>query len=305
MKPKTKEIIKDTAVGAGIGCAVLVPGISGGTVALISGAFNKITSAVKNLFSKLFWKNFLILVPFGIGAIIGLAGLYFPITLAFDHCMFAIVCLFATFMMGSIPSIVDVVKKEKTTIKNVVFCIISAIIVIAFGILSLVYSLNNQTQKMFDDNVWYLYLILFLVGLISSMGIIVPGFSGSMLLMVIGFYNKILNLVKQIPQNPGLSFLRLGAFALGVIVGFIFFSIVMKRLFEKHTRSTNFVVLGFLIGSIIAIFINDQMFGYVDTKFNTLDYVLSPIFAIFGFSGAMLIYKLSKRSQLNQSNATN
>ena len=303
MKSKVKEILKDGAVGAGIGCAVIVPGISGGTIALITGAFKKIVSAVDKLFSKLFWKNFVILIPFGIGAILAIAALYFPITLAFEHCMLAIVCLFAGFMIGSVPSITDKVKDKKASTRELVLGICGFIIVVLFGVLSLLFNLDFAVEQTFINNSWYLYPILLAVGIISSTGLIVPGFSGSMLLMVVGFYDKILNLVKQI---SGLAILRLLTFAVGVALGFVLFSKLMKKLFEKYPRETNFVVLGFLIGSIIAIFVNSQMFnyfGYYDgvNQLNVLDYILAPIFALCGLAGSIAIYfYIKKHPEVNE-----
>ncbi|MBR0193805.1 MAG: DUF368 domain-containing protein [Bacilli bacterium] len=297
MNSKVKECLKDGAVGAGIGCAVIVPGISGGTIALVTGAFKKIVTAVDKLFSKLFWKNLAILIPFGIGAVLAIAALYFPITLAFEHCMLAIVCLFAGFMVGSVPSVTDKIKDKKPNCTEIAFCLAGFILVVLFGVLSLLFNLNSAVLETFNNNPWYLYPILLFVGIISSTGLIVPGFSGSMLLMVIGFYDKILNLVKQIPSQPGWSILRLFTFAVGVLLGFVLFSKLMKKLFEKHPRIANFVVLGFLVGSIIAIYVNDQMFDYLKSSLGTLDYVLSPIFLIVGFVISYLIVRYERKHQ--------
>lgn len=297
MNSKVKESLKDGAVGAGIGCAVIVPGISGGTIALVTGAFKKIVTAVDKLFSKLFWKNLAILIPFGIGAVLAIAALYFPITLAFEHCMLAIVCLFAGFMVGSVPSVTDKIKDKKPNCTEILFCVAGFILVVLFGVLSLLFNLNSAVLETFNNNPWYLYPILLFVGIISSTGLIVPGFSGSMLLMVIGFYDKILNLVKQIPSQPGWSILRLFTFAVGVLLGFVLFSKLMKKLFEKHPRIANFVVLGFLVGSIIAIYVNDQMFDYLKSSLGTLDYVLSPIFLIVGFVISYLIVRYERKHQ--------
>lgn len=299
MNKKIKTVCKDGLVGAGIGCAVIVPGISGGTIALVTGAFKKIVSAVDDLFSKSFLKNLLILLPFGIGAILAVAGLYFPIKLAFEHCMLAIVCLFAGFMIGSVPSVTDEIKGNKLTWQNITGLVIGFAVVLAFGILSIKFNLNDKVESMFSENKFYLYPILFGVGVISSMGLIVPGFSGSMLLMVIGFYDKILLLVSEMKNDALLSLARLGTFALGVAVGFVIFSKLMKYLFDKHPTTTNCVVLGFLVASIIAIFINDQMFGYLgykgESSLNILDYILSPIFAICGLAGSLAIYFYMKK----------
>lgn len=297
MNSKVKASLKDGAVGAGIGCAVIVPGISGGTIALVTGAFKKIVTAVDKLFSKLFWKNLAILIPFGIGAVLAIAALYFPITLAFEHCMLAIVCLFAGFMVGSVPSVTDKIKDKKPNTTEILFCVAGFILVVLFGVLSLLFNLNSAVLETFNNNPWYLYPILLFVGIISSTGLIVPGFSGSMLLMVIGFYDKILNLIKQIPSQPGWSILRLFTFAVGVLLGFVLFSKLMKKLFEKHPRIANFVVLGFLVGSIIAIYVNDQMFDYLKSSLGTLDYVLSPIFLIVGFVISYLIVRYERKHQ--------
>lgn len=297
MTEKFKTILKDGVVGIGIGTAIIIPGISGGTIALITGCFKKIVNAVDKLFSKLFIKNLLILLPFGIGAILAVAGLLVPIKLAFEHCMLALTILFAAFMIGSVPSLYDTtIKGKKLTGYNIAGLVIGFLVVVGFGVLSILVNLDKQVQDMFTNNPFYLYPIIFAVGMISSMGLIVPGFSGSMLLMVLGFYDKILALVLKIPEQPGLSILRLAIFALGVAIGFVFFSKLMKYLFDKHEETTNCMVLGFLTGSIIAIFINSNMFNYFEhTGVTTLDIILSPIFAVIGLAISLLIYFYMKK----------
>lgn len=300
MNSKIKTVIKDGLVGIGIGCAIIIPGISGGTIALITGAFKKIVNAVDKLLSKYFLKNLLILLPFGIGAVLAIAGLYFPIRFSFVNCFLAITCLFAAFMVGSLPSIRDNFKGQKLTAPNWIGMIIGFIVVIAFGVLSILFNLDEQVQTMFTNNDFYLYPIIFGVGVISSMGLIVPGFSGSMLLMVIGFYDKILGLISEMKTAPGLSILRLLVFAVGVVVGFIAFSKLMKWLFEKHETTANCIVFGFLAGSIIAIFVNSNAFNYYGyysgtTSINILDYILSPIFVIVGLAISLFIYFYMKK----------
>ena len=305
MNAKAKEILLDGTVGVGIGCAIIIPGISGGTIALITGVFKRIVDAVDDLLSKRFLKNLLILLPFGIGAILAVAGLLFPIKLAFEHCMLALTILFAAFMVGSVPQLYESsMKGKKINIVNIVGLIIGFLVVVAFGILSILVNLDKTVLKMFDENPFYLYPLIFAVGMISSMGLIVPGFSGSMLLMVLGFYDKVLALVLKIPEQPGLSLLRLFVFALGVLIGFILFSKLMKYMFEKHEQTTRCVVLGFLVGSIIAIFINSNMFNYFEhTGVTQLDIILSPIFGIVGLAISLLIYFYMKKHPSEEENA--
>ena len=305
MSSKVKEVLKDGAVGMGIGTAIIIPGISGGTIALITGVFKKIVNAVDDLFTKRFWKNLLILLPFGIGAILAVAGLLYPIKLAFEHCMLALTILFAAFMIGSVPSLYDSsIKGKRLNVYNILGLIIGFLVVLGFGVLSIVVNLDKQVQTMFNDNPFYLYPIIFAVGMISSMGLIVPGFSGSMLLMVLGFYDKVLALVLKIPEQPGLSILRLAVFAVGVAIGFVFFSKLMKYMFEKHEETTNCMVLGFLVGSIIAIFINSNMFNYFDhTGVTQLDIILSPIFGVIGLAISLVIYFYMKKHPQQEENA--
>ena len=305
MSSKVKEVLKDGAVGMGIGTAIIIPGISGGTIALITGVFKKIVNAVDDLFTKRFWKNLLILLPFGIGAVLAVAGLLYPIKLAFEHCMLALTILFAAFMVGSVPSLYDSsIKGKKLNVYNILGLIVGFLVVLGFGVLSIVVNLDKQVQTMFNDNPFYLYPIIFAVGMISSMGLIVPGFSGSMLLMVLGFYDKVLALVLKIPEQPGLSILRLAIFAVGVAIGFVFFSKLMKYMFEKHEETTNCMVLGFLVGSIIAIFINSNMFNYFDhTGVTQLDIILSPIFGVIGLAISLVIYFYMKKHPQQEENA--
>lgn len=305
MGNKVKEFLKDGTVGVGIGTAIIIPGISGGTIALITGVFKKIVDAVDDLFSKRFWKNLLILLPFGIGAILAVAGLLFPIKLAFENCMLALTILFAAFMLGSVPQLYDhSIKHKKLNVYNILGLVVGFLVVIGFGILSICVNLDKQVLDMFSDNPFYLYPILFGIGMISSMGLIVPGFSGSMLLMVLGFYDKILGLVIAIPEHPGLSILRLAVFAVGVAVGFVFFSKVMKYMFEKHEETTHCMVLGFLVGSIIAIFVNSNMFNYLDhTGVTQLDIILSPIFGVIGLAISLAIYFYMKKHPQEEQDA--
>ena len=305
MNAKAKRILLDGAVGVGIGCAIIIPGISGGTIALITGVFKRIVDAVDDLLSKRFLKNLLILLPFGVGAILAVAGLLFPIKLAFEHCMLALTILFAAFMIGSVPQLYESsMKGKKINVVNIVGLIIGFLVVVAFGVLSIVVNLDKTVLKMFDENPFYLYPLIFAVGMISSMGLIVPGFSGSMLLMVLGFYDKVLALVLKIPEQPGLSLLRLFVFAVGVLIGFILFSKLMKYMFDKHEQTTRCVVLGFLVGSIIAIFINSNMFNYFEhTGVTQLDIILSPIFGVVGLAISLLIYFYMKKHPSEEENA--
>ena len=308
MKKKVSTVIKDGATGMAIGTAIIVPGISGGTIALVFGAFKKIVDAVDNLFTKLFWKNLLILLPFLVGAVISVAALIYPFQQAFKYCLFSIVCLFAGFIIGSLPSITDQVKEEKPSVANIIQLIVGFVIAGIIGVFSVIFDFYGVISSLFEARHWYLYLIIFVVGVFGSTGLIVPGFSGSMLLMVIGFYQPILNLVHLTNFWSNMSLLFV--FALGVLVGFIIFSKLMNKLITKHKRATLFVVIGFILGSLVSIFVNSQMFSYLgigtDAGFHmkTLDIILSPILLIVGLT-LSLLFVFYTRKHKGKEDATN
>ena len=302
MKKKLPTPVKDGITGMAIGTAIIVPGISGGTMALVFGAFKRIVNAVDNLFTKNFWRNLLILLPFLIGSIIAVAALIYPFQLAFEYCLFSIVCLFAGFIIGSLPGITDQVKEEKPSSANIIQLVIGFVFAGIIGVFSLIFDYYSGISWLFETRPWYLYLIIFVVGIFGSSGLIVPGFSGSLLLMVIGFYKPILNLVEftNFWSNISLGFV----FALGVLVGFIIFSKLMNNLITNHKRATLFVVIGFILGSLISIFVNTQMFEYFRTKFGLLDTILAPILLIVGLILSFM-FVLYTRKHKGEEDATN
>ena len=291
---KFTSILKDGAIGMAMGTAVIVPGISAGTIALIFGAFKKIVGAVSGLFKK-FWRSLLILLPFGVGAVLAVAGLYIPFQYAFEYCMFAIVCLFAGFILGSIPGVTDKVKGEKPNAINIIVLILGFLVAGGIGALSFV--TGDKLNNVFEDPKWYLYLIVLVVGIVGASGLIVPGLSGSLILLVAGFYVPIFKLPSKIVHgiNVGHSIGLLLTFAAGVVIGFILWSKLMNYLLDKHTKSTYYTIIGFVCGSLVAIFVNYNMFNYIQDVISRewiLDWILGPILFVVGvtLSYLMVVY---------------
>ena len=298
MKKQLATPVKDGLTGMAIGTAIIVPGVSGGTIALVFGAFKRIVDAVDNLFTKNFWRSLLILLPFLIGSILAVAALVFPFQLAFKYCLFSIVCLFAGFILGSIPGITDELKEKEPTKANIIQLIIGFVLAGIIGVFSVIFKFNDKINALFFERPWYLYLIIFVVGMFGSSGLIVPGFSGSMLLMVIGFYQPILDLVdfSNFWPNVSLGFV----FALGVLAGFIILSKLMNKMITNHRIATLYVVVGFIFGSLISLFVNSQMFAYIGQGLKLLDCILGPILLAVGITLSTLFVIYSRRHKGEQ-----
>ena len=302
MKKQLPTPVKDGLTGIAIGTAIIVPGVSGGTIALVFGAFKRIVDAVDNLFTKNFWRSLLILLPFLIGSILAVAALVFPFQLAFKYSLFSIVCLFAGFILGSIPGITDELKEKEPTKANIIQLVFGFVLAGIIGVFSVIFKFNDKINALFLERPWYLYLIIFVVGMFGSSGLIVPGFSGSMLLMVIGFYQPILDLVdfSNFWPNVSLGFV----FALGVLAGFIILSKLMNKMITNYRIATLYVVVGFIFGSLISLFVNSQMFAYIGQGLKLLDCILGPILLAVGItlSTLFVIYSRKHKGEQNAEN---
>lgn len=297
MKKKIPTPIKDGAIGLAMGAAAIVPGISGGTIAFICGVFQKIIDALSTLFSKKFIKSLFVLVPFLIGAVLAIAALIVPFQLAFKYCLFAIVCLFAGFIIGSLPGVFDEIKGEKLNLKRIILLICGFLAAGIIGVLSVFFKINAGIAVLFENKAWYFYFIIFAIGILGAMGFIIPGFSGSMLLMVIGFYQPVLNLFDLTNLWPNIpSILCLIA---GAAVGIILCSKILSKLFENHRVDTIIVVIGFILGSIISIFVNADMFDYFKNGLPKLDIILAPILLVIGIGIALTIVLLNRKIKRN------
>ena len=102
---------------------------------------------------------------------------------------------------------------------------------------------------------WYFYIVLFMVGVLASVALVVPGISGSMLLLILGLYLPLLNTISNIKNNPGESIAILAIFAVGLVIGFFTIAKLMRFLLKKWQRQTMWAIVGFVVASIIAIFL--------------------------------------------------
>ena len=297
----------DVLRGAAIGIACIIPGVSGGTMAVLTKCYDKLIGAVSTLF-KNFIKSFLILLPLGIGIIIGVAVGYLGVRLAFSYILFSIVALFFGLILGSIPSISKEVRGEPIKKSYIITFIISLVFVLGIALASFLINLNAgySVASLFVDPKWYLYVLMIPVGVIGSFALVTPGISGSMLLLVIGFYKPILDTIhslvhgENIFQNAGL----LACFIVGIILGFFFISKLMKYLLEKHRVITFYAILGFIIGSLPALFLNVDLWlgdgvSYAGIIANPIELTIGIPLLIIGAVATYFVLKIADKKEEN------
>lgn len=246
---KLVTFLADILRGAAIGVAFIIPGFSGGSVAAILGIYEKLVNAVSDIF-KHFKQSVLTLLPIALGMILGVAALIFPIQWGLAHYPIPTVSLFVGLSIGGLPSVTEKVKgkiKGGNVVAFLVPCALAAgLCFLPVGKAVDLYSMNFGG-----------YLLLVLVGIVGSCALVVPGISGSMLLLIFGYYTPLVEVITKnllVGSRVGVSVLVLACAAVGVLVGFFGISVLMKFLLKRFPRGTYFAILGFIVGSVVAVY---------------------------------------------------
>lgn len=241
----------DVLRGVAIGVAFIIPGFSGGSVAAILGIYEKLVGAIADIF-KTFKKSMLVLLPVLLGMLLGIAALIFPIQWGLRHFPIPTVSLFVGLALGGIPSVAGKVK-GKPKWQHIVAGAIPLIAAASLCFLPLAGEVDLLHQNAGG------YFLLVLVGMVGSCALVVPGISGSMLLLIFGYYNPVVQIITEtLPSGTsvGVCILVLCCLAIGVVIGFFLISLIMKFLLKKFPKGTYFAILGFIVGSIPAVFVS-------------------------------------------------
>ena len=265
------KFLKRLLAGMGIGVGAAIPGVSGAAIAVIFRVYEDIIGAVNN-FRKKFGYSFLVLLPILLGVVLAVIPCIYLFSLAFEHLMFVLICIFAGFLIGSFPSITEKVKGIKPNKLQIALIITGALFVIALGVLSVAFGDKMNIGGLFENinKNWWLYIVLVPVGVLAAVALTVPGLSGSLILLVIGFYRPLVDSVKGWGSmiihgdwsmvGPLLGVI--GCFGLGCLIGVVLVSKVMTLLLKKFRDNTFFTIIGFIGGSILVLFFNYQIYSY-------------------------------------------
>ena len=250
------NIIKGIFIGAG----AIVPGLSSGVLCVIFGIYEKLLDAVLNFFKDI-KQNIKFLFPIALG--VGIGVLLFSNGLNYALYAFPIQTksIFIGLILGTIPSLIkEVNEKEPFRPQNVVYLLIA----LAIGIVTVI--LENQMTIISNvEEINSFYLIL--CGVIMSLGIIVPGVSSTIILMLLGVYSIYLQSVAN------LYFPVLIPMGIGLVLGSIVVMKLTKILLEKQYAKTFYSIIGFTIGSILVL---------VPQGMNTLEMILSILCILLG-----------------------
>ena len=256
------EFFGNIIKGVMIGIANIIPGVSGGTMAVSLGIYDRLIGAVSGLFKE-FKKNIAFLIPIIISCGIGIVGFTYAIEYLLDKHTFVTCMAFVGLILGGLPAIISSMKSKMTSGGIGVFGILA--FVIAFVISGGMPLLKESKDALTVIAVTPVNMvILFILGVVASATMVIPGVSGSMMLMIFGYYYAIINTIKTFLDNlrafdlMGMKdgILLLAPFGIGVILGIFLIAKLITFLFEKYGVQTFCAILGLVISSPIAIFIN-------------------------------------------------
>lgn len=279
MKEKLILFIK----GIVLGVAFVIPGVSGGTLAVLLGIYEELIEAASNFYKNMvnFKKYFMYLLPIGLGIIFSVAVFAKLIKFGLEKSPIITILIFLGMIIGGIPALVRNVKGTKINLKDMTLMLVGLIIVISM----LIFHKSNSNVVLTNMSITG-YITLFLVGAIAAVTMVVPGISGSFTLMLIGYYEPILNLVNDITsfKNLGPNLILIFIFMLGVFIGIIFISKIIEWCLKHYKRETYYAIIGFVLSSIISVLYEVMQFPP-----NTLHYIIGLILMC---SNTYLVYKV-------------
>lgn len=250
-----KEWILNFINGFCMALADSVPGVSGGTVAFILGFYDKFIGSLDSLFrGKMEEKKsaLLFLIKLGIGWACGFIIAALVLGSIFNEQIYNISSLFIGFIIFAIPIVIYEERKAlKKNYLNVLFALIGIVFVVAITLLN---PASGQGISIHVDNLSIgLIAYVFFAAMIAISAMVLPGISGSTLLLIFGLYVPIMSAVKEFLHMNFSYFPILCVFGLGVITGIVLFVGLIRKALENFRSQTIYVIIGMMIGSLFSI----------------------------------------------------
>jgi putative membrane protein len=277
-----------------MGIANIIPGVSGGTIALILGIYEELVDRVSNLF-KNFVDNLKFIIPIVVGILASIVIMSGVIKSSYDNFPLPTMMFFVGLVLGGIPMLYGKVKGQKTTKKdksiNYLIFLLTFSLVIFMSLSDLIFQTSNTID--FKSLSLLGYVLVFIVGIIAAGTMVIPGISGSLVLMLLGYYYPIINAIHDLVKFKDVfsNIVVLGIFGVGVLIGIVVISKVLSILFKNYSTKTYYGVLGFVCASVIAIPIS-TILELGEIGYNIPLCIISVVTLVLG---SIVSYKLGDR----------
>lgn len=294
-----KKHLKGFIHGILIGIA-FISAMGGGTLAVILGIYDDLVSAITNL-RKDFKGSVTYLTPILLGAIVGIVSLAYPIKLFLEWQPLVATSLFVGLTIGGLVVFKNLTKGQIKPLSSL-FVFVGFILVAGIGVISWFSpaAADVSTQLVLSARE---LILLFFIGFFASSALIAPGISGTMFLISLGYYNKLLVLIQNVLSfsgaSWGINFSLLLVFTVGFIIGFFAISKLMDILLKHRRNATYFVILGLIIGQIVISYFNGEIKQYyLNMTFSYLELILSILALVVGVVASLMLLKLADKKEV-------
>lgn len=268
MKDKITLFLK----GIVMGIANIIPGISGGTLALTLGIYEKLIDIISH-FTKNIKENIKFIILLGSGIVLSILLFSNIISYCLENYRFPTILFFIGIIIGGLPLLLKKVKGTSNISNYIIFSITFMIIMImTFA------SVKDNNISLSVINIGTI-IGLFISGVIAATTMILPGISGSFMLMLFGYYTPIVNAISDLSKlnNVLHNLIILGFLGMGILLGIFASAKAIEALLKKYEIKTYYGILGFVVASIISIFITS-----ISNTINAIQIIVGIIFMILG-----------------------
>lgn len=292
------DYIKLFLKGIIVGVANVIPGVSGGTIAVVLHIFDRMIDAI-NHFTKDIKKHIMFLAPLGVGAVVGVLVFSMLIDYTLTNYSLPTCGFFAGLVAGSIPLIYGLAKSKQPKDKKQASYWIYTVLAFALVIfLSTLKTAEGGTAVVGDVPV-ALMIKAFFGGAVACASMIVPGISGSFMLVLMGLYNVVIGYVALVKDflvtfdfTILVSIIKFCApLGIGMIVGAILISRAIEFLMNRYHTETYHIILGLIFGSLIGIFLDPIAYGSYSGSIPLSAFIVTAVTAVIGFITAIFLGK--------------
>lgn len=235
-----------------------VPGVSGGTIAYLLGYYEDFINSINSFMSRKgdklerktnIKKSLKFLLRLGIGWIVGFISAVLILTSIFESHIYQISSLFIGFIVFSIPLIIYEERESLKKFYNALFLLLGAAIVIAVTMAN-----PSDGGIASGGSVNFIQLIyIMLVGMVAISAMVLPGISGSTMLLIFGVYLPVMNAIKDLLHFNFSGILIVAAVGIGILLGIIIIIKLVKAALEHFHSQTVYTIIGLMIGSLFSI----------------------------------------------------
>ncbi len=281
-----------------IGVANVIPGVSGGTIAVVLRIFDQMIEAI-NHFTKDIKKHIMFLLPLLAGAGVGVLAFSVLIDYTLTNYSLPTCGFFAGLVAGSIPLIWGMANSKMPVGKSKGGYFVYTVLAVALVIFLSTLKTPESATAVSSDVSFGLMVKAFLGGAIACAAMIVPGISGSFMLVLMGLYNTVIGYVAMVKDflltfdfSIAVQIFKFCApLGIGMIVGAILISRAIEFLMAKYHTETYYIILGLIGGSLVGIFLDPIAYGSYTGAIPVTAFIVSAVTFVAGFALALFLGK--------------